>query len=185
MELSFFLEDGAVIDGGGDVVVVEYDESWDREFEELARPIRGGLGDVAAVLEHVGSTAVAGLAAKPAIDIDVVVRSVREISVVIERLARLGYVHQGDLGIAGREAFQWPSGTQRHHVYAVVEGTSPHRDHIDFRDYLRANPDEARAYAELKKQVAREHAGDRAAYSAAKSDFILEALRRARARERS
>jgi GrpB-like predicted nucleotidyltransferase (UPF0157 family) len=59
-----------VIDGGGDVVVVDYDEAWDREFEELARPVRGGLGDVAAVLEHVGSTAVVGLAAKPVIDID-------------------------------------------------------------------------------------------------------------------
>lgn len=171
----------AAVDPSEKVVVVDHDEAWTREFGELAQPIRDLLGDTGAVVEHIGSTSVAGVAAKPVIDLDIVVASDREVSTVIARLAQLGYVHQGDLGVEGREAFAWPMGTKRHHVYVVVEGTQPHRDHVDFRDYLRANPGEAQAYADLKRRLARHHADDRAAYTAAKAGFISEALQRARA----
>src|SRR6516165_10752214 len=99
------------------VIIVDYDSRWPDLFEELRVPVVAALGDLVIVVEHIGSTAVPGLAAKPIIDMDVVVPSVADIPEAIGRLATLGYVHRGDLGIAGREAFTAPAGTPRHHLY--------------------------------------------------------------------
>src|SRR6266540_5229473 len=87
------------------VVVVEYDPEWPRVFERIRAAVAPALGGVAVAIEHVGSTSVSGLAAKTIIDVDVVVPTVADVAVAIERLATLGYVHRGDLGIPGREAF--------------------------------------------------------------------------------
>jgi GrpB-like predicted nucleotidyltransferase (UPF0157 family) len=122
------------------IVVTDYDPDWPFLFEEFARPVREAVADLGAQIEHVGSTSVPGLAAKPIIDMDVVVGSADEVRGAIERLSSIGYVHQGNNGIAGREAFMWPSGAQPHHLYVVVEGSQPHLDHIEFRNYLRAHP---------------------------------------------
>ena len=127
-------------------------------------------------MEHVGSTAVPGLAAKPVIDIDVVVRSPEDVLASIERLCALGYKHEGDKGIPGREAFLWPAGAVRHHIYVVVAGSAPQVDHLHFRDHLRAHPDTAAEYAAVKRELARRHANDRVAYTDAKSDFIARVL---------
>jgi GrpB-like predicted nucleotidyltransferase (UPF0157 family) len=86
------------------VIVVDYDPNWPRIFETLRQRIAEALGDAAAAIEHVGSTAVPGLAAKPIIDTDVLLASETLLPVAIERLASLGYVHQGNLGIQEREA---------------------------------------------------------------------------------
>ncbi len=154
------------------VVVTDYDERWPRVFDEIAEPVRRALGEVAVAVEHVGSTAVPGLAAKPVIDVDVVVGRAAEVPVAIERLRELGYVYQGDKGIAGREALMWPAGAPPHHLYVVVAGSEPHADHVDFRDYLRAHPDVAQQYAALKMALAAEHADDRTRYTEAKSSFV-------------
>src|SRR5688500_13075223 len=84
------------------VELVEYDAGWSAAFERVKRVVREALGDVAVGIEHVGSTSVHGLAAKPIIDVDVIVRP-EDVGVAIERLGAIGYVHRGDLGIAGRE----------------------------------------------------------------------------------
>ncbi|MDQ3822571.1 MAG: GrpB family protein [Actinomycetota bacterium] len=162
------------------VVVSEYDDEWPRLFARIAEPVRRALGDVAAAVEHVGSTAVPGLAAKPVIDVDVVVRSAADVPVAVERLRGLGYVYQGDKGIPGREAFARPRGAPRHHLYVVVAGSAPHADHLAFRDYLREHPDVAREYAALKRELANRHAGDREAYTDAKADFVARVLAAAR-----
>jgi GrpB-like predicted nucleotidyltransferase (UPF0157 family) len=154
------------------LVVVDYDEAWPAWFDELAGPLREALGDLGAEVEHVGSTAVPGLAAKPIIDVDVAVRSAEDVPIAIERLRRLGYVYQGDKGIPGREAFLWPPGARRHHLYVVVAGSEPHTAHIRFRDHLRANPEIAARYAALKKELAVRHADDPLVYTDAKSEFV-------------
>src|SRR5262245_12938232 len=118
------------------VIIVDYDPHWRDLFDELRAPVAAALGDLAIGVEHVGSTAVPGLAAKPIIDMDVVVPSVTDIPEAIERLAILGYVHRGDLGIPGREAFISPAGKARHHLYACPLGTDELRRHRSFRDYL-------------------------------------------------
>ena|SRR5438128_9836442 len=84
------------------------------------------------------------------------------------------------LGIAGREAFEPPSEDPYHHLYVVVEGSQPHRDHIDLRDYLRLHPDEARRYAERKREIAFLLATDRAAYVDAKRAIIEDLLKHGR-----
>ena len=120
-----------------------------------------------------------GLRAKPVIDIDVV-RSEADVRTAIERLRSLGYTYRGNKGIPGREAFMWPDGAPPHHLYIVIVGNQPHRDHIDFRDHLRAHADTARDYAELKDRPAAEHRDDRLGYTEAKAAFISEVLRKAR-----
>jgi GrpB-like predicted nucleotidyltransferase (UPF0157 family) len=163
------------------LVVREYDDGWPALFRQLADRVGEGLADVPVSVEHVGSTAVPGLAAKPVIDIDVVVRSPEDVPRAIERLRGLGYVYQGDKGIAGREAFMWPPGTPAHHLYVVAEGSGPHGDHIEFRDHLRRNPDVAREYAELKRSLAAKDADDRVAYAEGKAAFIARTLAAAKA----
>jgi GrpB-like predicted nucleotidyltransferase (UPF0157 family)/chloramphenicol 3-O-phosphotransferase len=162
------------------LVVADYDDEWPVDFERLARPVSQAVAELGAQVEHVGSTAVPGLAAKPIIDIDVVVRSAADVPTAIEQLRSLGYVYQGDKGIRGREAFLWPSGTRAHHLYVVVRGSPPHVDHVDFRDYLRDHPEVAREYSSLKKRLAQEHRDDSLAYMHAKTDFVTRALRAAR-----
>jgi len=162
------------------LVVADYDDRWPTYFEELAQPVRDALADLGAEVEHVGSTSVPGLAAKPIVDIDVVVRSVEDVPSAIERLRSLGYVYQGDKGIEGREAFMWPPGARRHHLYVVVRGSPPHEAHVDFRDYLRAHPEAAREYGALKKRLAERHGDDSLAYGEAKTGFVTGVLRAAR-----
>jgi len=165
------------------IVVADYDETWPARFAEVAHPVRDAVADLGAEVEHVGSTSVPGLAAKPVIDVDVVVRSPDDVAVAIERLRSLGYVYQGDKGVGGREAFMWPPGSEPHHLYVVVAGSQPHSDHVRFRDYLRQHPDVANEYAALKRSLAEEHRDDRLGYTDAKSEFVAGVLRAAEAED--
>jgi GrpB-like predicted nucleotidyltransferase (UPF0157 family) len=158
------------------IVIEEPDPAWPALFERLAAPLRTAVADLGGGVEHVGSTAVPGLAAKPVVDIDVVVRTPQDVPGAVERLGRLGYVYQGDKGIPGREAFLWPPGAPVHHLYVVVAGSPPHRAHVQFRDLLRERSDVADAYAELKRSLAQRHGVDRLGYTEAKTAFIERAL---------
>jgi GrpB-like predicted nucleotidyltransferase (UPF0157 family) len=160
------------------VVVVDYDPAWPPTFRTLADRALASLGAIALGVEHVGSTAVPGLAAKPIIDLDVIVGGVAQIPIAIARLGPRGYVHEGDLGIPGREAFRWPPGESRHHLYLLpVDSPELHR-HLAFRDYLRTHPEAARAYGDQKRAAARRHRDDRDAYMAAKDALVKEILTR-------
>jgi GrpB-like predicted nucleotidyltransferase (UPF0157 family) len=163
------------------VEIRDYDPTWPLRFTELAARILTGIGGSALRAEHVGSTAVTGLAGKPVIDIDVVVATRGDIPEVIRRLGTLGYVHEGDLGIPGREAFRGMPGEPRHHLYVVVEGSHELTRHLRFRDALRADPAVRDRYADLKRSAAARHGNDRAAYAQAKSAFIEAVLAHAAA----
>ncbi|MNV51043.1 dephospho-CoA kinase/protein folding accessory domain-containing protein [compost metagenome] len=91
-------------------------------------------------IEHVGSTSVPGLSAKPIIDMDVVVATRDDVKKAIQRLAILGYVHEGDLGAIGREAFIPPNGVPWHHLYVCTIDNAEYKRHIMFRDYLKSHP---------------------------------------------
>jgi GrpB-like predicted nucleotidyltransferase (UPF0157 family) len=163
----------------GPVVIVDYDPNWSVVFAELRAPVVAALGDLVVIVEHVGSTAVPGLAAKPIIDMDVVVPSVADIPEVIRRLAILGYVHRGDFGITGREAFTPPPGKPGHHLYVCAFDSEELRRHRLFRDHLLTHPDDAKAYGELKKAAAIRFGEDRIAYTESKSQFVEAVLQRA------
>jgi GrpB-like predicted nucleotidyltransferase (UPF0157 family) len=160
------------------IVISEYDAAWPRRFHQLAAPLRAAVVDIGGQVEHVGSTSVPGLAAKPIIDIDVIVPTPQHVPAVIERLRGLGFTYQGDKGIAGREAFLWPAGAEPHHVYVVVAGSDPHVAHIRFRDLLRHDPDAVAEYVALKRELAVRYQQDRLGYTDAKTDFIVSLLKR-------
>jgi GrpB-like predicted nucleotidyltransferase (UPF0157 family) len=161
------------------IIVVEYDPLWPRVFEELRASLVAAVGDLAVTVEHIDSTAVPGLAAKPIIDLDLVVASPEDIPAAIARLAALGYTHQGDPGIPGREAFLSPARGTSHHLYACPSDGGEFRRHVLFRDYLRTHPRAARHYGRLKRSAALRFREDRVAYVGAKSRFIEAVLRRA------
>lgn len=163
------------------VVIEDYDPFWPEQFEELRSRLAKALDGVATAIEHVGSTAVPGLAAKPVIDVDVHLKSAADLPRVIAALASIGYQHRGDLGVPGREAFRAPAGNFPHHLY-VCACDNEFRRHIVFRDYLRTRPEAASAYAQLKRKLAHEYGKDREAYTKAKTEFV-ESILRASARE--
>jgi GrpB-like predicted nucleotidyltransferase (UPF0157 family) len=161
------------------VVVEDYDPAWPRDFEVLRQRIWPSLADVALRIEHVGSTSVPGLAAKPIIDLTVVVATRDVVPKAIERLVPLGYVHRGNLGIDDREAFDHPAELSRHNLYVCPEGTIGVVNQIAVRDYLRANREAAARYGALKKQLADRFPRDIDSYVRGKTDFVLDILRRA------
>ena len=159
------------------IAVVPYSDAWPATFETLRARVEDALGAAGRRIEHVGSTSVPGLPAKPIIDIDVVIEREDQLEEVIDRLAAIGYVFEGDKGVTGRYAFASPSGSPDHHLYVCAEGSSELQRHLLFRDYLRRHPEEAAAYGELKQQLARRNPADRAAYTDAKGDWIERVLR--------
>jgi len=158
------------------IVIVEADPMWPDEFERLRTRVAGAVGDVAVAIEHVGSTAVPGLAAKPVIDMVVVVEP-HDLQTAVERLVAIGYVHQGNLGVEGREAFGVPEGERRHHLYVSPTDSEELRAQLAFRDRLRANPALAAEYEGLKRELAMRFRDDREGYTDAKTDFVIAASR--------
>ena len=122
------------------VIVVDHDHSWSDTFEQLRARIWPCIEDLATSVEHVGSTSVKGLAAKPIIDMTVVVPMAPAMEHVIGRLATIGYQHRGDLGVPGREAFAFPPGTPNHHLYACVAGSDCLRNHLAVRSPSETTP---------------------------------------------
>ena len=161
------------------IVVVDYDPAWPALFAALRAPVVAALQEIAVAMEHVGSTAVPGLAAKPIIDLDVAIRTETRLPEAIEQLACLGYVYEGDKGIPGRAAFAWPPQAARHHLYVCALDSAAYRRHLLFRDYLRVHPDMTAAYAALKRQLAALYRTQRDAYTEAKGRFVRAAMSRA------
>lgn len=157
---------------------VDYNPHWPEAFKTLANRVQGCITWLGVHVEHVGSTAVPRLPAKPIIDLDVVVASARDIPLSTARLATLGYVHEGDLGIEGREAFRWPAGEARHHLYLLVDGARELRRHVIFRDALRADAKLRSECAALKRSLANRYRSNREAYSAGKDEVVNAVLKR-------
>jgi GrpB-like predicted nucleotidyltransferase (UPF0157 family) len=154
------------------VSIEDYDPAWAKVFSKLAARAMAALGSLAVGVEHIGSTAVPGLAAKPIIDLDVVMALPADLPEVIQCLSNLGYVHEGDLGITGREAFRSPSDSPPHHLYVLSAGADELRRHLAFRDALRASSDLRNSYDALKRSLAEAHRNDRCAYTQGKAAFI-------------
>ena len=158
------------------IVIAEYDPTWPGEFERIRARAANAVGDVTVAIEHVGSTAVPGLPAKPVIDLVVVVEP-QDLQIAVERLVAIGYVHQGNLGVEGREAFRVPEGERRHHLYVSPTDSEELRAQLAFRDRLRESPSLRSEYDALKRDLAVRFRDDRMAYTDAKSDFVIAASR--------
>ena len=165
------------------IIIHEYDVNWPFLFEEEAHRLLTAFGSAALRIEHVGSTSVPGLAAKPVIDIQVSVASLVPHGHYVETMATLGYRHValGDFDLVYpffHKPAQWPS---THHVHLCDAGGEQEWKHLAFRDYLRAHPQVAREYEAFKREFACAHDNETLksgeAYSLAKSGFVANVLR--------
>ena len=139
------------------VIVTPYSEQWKSDFEAIKQYLLTSVKDIAIGIEHVGSTSVEGLSAKPIIDIDIVIGDYSVFDKVIESLTALGYVHEGNLGIKDREAFDYRGNVAlpKHHLYVCPEFSAELQRHVAFRDYLRTHPEAVARYSRVKEEGAR------------------------------
>ncbi|MBE6913254.1 MAG: GrpB family protein [Ruminococcaceae bacterium] len=158
------------------VVVLPYDHKWKSDFETIKKELEAAIGDISLSIEHIGSTSVEGLSAKPIIDIDVVIESREIFDEVTSRLEKAGYIHEGDLGIEGREAFDY-SGKEhlmKHHLYVCPKNSKELHRHMTFRNFLRSDQDAMKRYSEVKIRGAELFPDDIDKYIEYKSECIKE-----------
>jgi len=162
----------------GPIYLAPYDSTWPLEFEAEAARIERACGDLEITLEHVGSTAVPGLAAKPIIDI-VAGRPPRaRLAPYVAAMRQIGYEHLGAYGVPGRDYFRRGS-PRSHHVHMVSRTSAFWRKHLAFRDYLRTHADAAREYEVSKRELARVSGENHMAYVTGKGPFVRRILREA------
>jgi len=163
-------------------MIVDYDPQWPVAFEAERRRIAAALGDLALRIEHNGSTAVPGLAAKPIIDIQVSVASLQPLAPFVDALAPVGYVHLPHADDSFCPFFHRPAAwPHTHHVHLVQAGGSEEQRTLAFRNYLREHADAAREYERLKRQLAAAtdatDSSSREQYAIAKTEFIERIIR--------
>ncbi len=184
---------GARIPHMSGITLVDYDPAWPLEFQRESDRIQRAMGTSALRIEHVGSTAVPGLRAKPVIDIQVSVASLKPLNAHTRRLGTIGYTfiplpvpddpaieHADDVYPFYQKPSTWPA---THHVHLCAEGSVQEKNHIVFRDFLKDHPDQLAVYQSLKAQLAAEHDGrtlaSRERYSLGKTDFVTATISRA------
>ena len=161
------------------VIVLPYDAAWKTAFEAIKSELERAVGDLVIGIEHVGSTSVEGLSAKPCIDIDVLIEDYGVFEEVVRRLAEIGYIHEGDLGIPDREAFCYSDKPHlmTHHLYVCPRYSRELHRHITFRDYLRNHPEAVKQYGAVKEEGARLFPDDIEGYIAHKTPCIEDLYR--------
>jgi GrpB-like predicted nucleotidyltransferase (UPF0157 family) len=157
------------------IYLVPYDDSWPGRFEEERSAIVGALGERAVAIEHIGSTAIPRIMAKPVIDVLVVIADISDAPVLFDPLEGLQYHYfPYDEGkTPERRWFCKPNQTDRtHHLHLVETGSPRHRDSLAFRDFLRGHPEEVTRYESLKRNLAARFPDDREAYTEGKAEFV-------------
>lgn len=153
------------------IEIVEYNPHWPALYEEERARVAAALGALVASIEHIGSTSVPGLSAKPIIDLLVTVTRLGQVDPYVAPLESLDYTYFPILGNAARYTFG-KGDPHTHHLHIVQHGGEEHLRPLAFRDELRTHPDDARRYAALKRDLAARFHGNRRAYLQGKSDFV-------------
>lgn len=154
------------------VRLVPYNEEWAMLFQETKSEVQQILGSNVIDIQHIGSTAISGIVAKPILDVAVIVRDLDSIN--LEGMKRHGYVYGGEAGVPGRSFFaKYRDGDiSTHHIHCYEQNNQNLLANIAFRDYLIAHPDYAKQYNDLKLHLAQQYADDRITYTNEKTDFI-------------
>ena len=161
------------------IEVVDYSPEWPLEFEKISFYLQPVLSAGVLAIEHVGSTSVPGLAAKPIIDLDLVIPSMQVFEALSKALSKLGYHYDGNKGVPGRESFSYKNlpALMQHHLYVCPQDSPELNRHLKFRDFLCTHPAEREAYGNLKKQAAAHHPHDIDAYLEEKGVLITNIYR--------
>jgi GrpB-like predicted nucleotidyltransferase (UPF0157 family) len=165
--------------GAAPIVVAPYDPAWPGWFREVAIRLRAALGGVALRIDHIGSTAVPGLAAKPILDVQIAVAAFAPLAAFRDPLEALGYVYRAENPERTKRYFREPPGGRRTHLHVRLRGHWSEQFALLFRDYLRAHPAGAGRYAARKADLAGRFGADRQGYTDAKAPFIWATMREA------
>jgi len=158
------------------IEIEPYQAEWPLRFADLGRDLRAALGDVANRIDHIGSTAVLGLAAKPIVDIQISVAELDPLDAFQTPLETLGYVFRADNADRTKRYFREAPGTPRTHIHVRRSGSWAEQFALLFRDYLRSHPDGATRHEGFKRELAERYRDDRRAYAEAKGRFIWELM---------
>jgi GrpB-like predicted nucleotidyltransferase (UPF0157 family) len=162
---------------GGTTIVRAYDPRWQHEFEREAAILGSLLGELVSAIEHVGSTAVPGLAAKPVLDIAISFTDASRLAEARRRLNASGYEDRGDQGDHGGVVFaKGPASSRTHYLHLVEAGSDQWLRYLGFRDALRRDPLRRSRYEALKKRLAARFPRDRSSYQRTKGEFVEETL---------
>ncbi|MGP3929870.1 GrpB family protein [Nonomuraea sp. KM88] len=161
------------------VEIVDHDPGWPADFAALGRTMRAALGSVAVRIDHIGSTSVPGLAAKPVIDVQIAVRSLEPLAAFKRPLELVGLVHRAGNPELTKRYFREAPGHRRTHVHVREHGSFSQQLPLLFRDYLRAHPAAASEFAEAKRRCADRFRDAREEYVAAKEPYVWDIVRRA------
>ncbi|MFN0137046.1 MAG: GrpB family protein [Phycisphaerae bacterium] len=168
------------------IIIENYNPAWPALAAEQARAIAVALGPLVIVIEHIGSTAVPGLAAKPVLDLMVAIRDLSDSPRAAPLMQSLGfeYVPKFEATLPMRRFFRKDTaGVRTRHIHMVEITSEFWRNHIAFRDALRDDPLIAHAYADLKRRLAQDFVDDVAAYTDGKADFVRDVIARRQLRE--
>jgi GrpB-like predicted nucleotidyltransferase (UPF0157 family) len=156
-----------------EVVIEAYNSDWIREFENERKKLSQALSSKAIQIEHIGSTSISGMPSKPILDIAVSVNNLDDADMFIESLSTLGYEYVPKMEFPNRRFFrkgERKKGT--HHLHVYEQSSDEWRNNLLFRNFLRSHPEQAPAYAQLKKKRASLYAEDRTTYTQMKAPFI-------------
>jgi GrpB-like predicted nucleotidyltransferase (UPF0157 family) len=167
-----------------ELVISAYDPAWPLRFGQERERILAAVGAYIEDVQHIGSTSVPGLGAKPIIDLQVSVRDLAAVALCVAPLTDIGYEYLGEYGVPGRHYFHKPAqrlfAERTHHLQIVEQGGEQWRNCLIFRDYLRTHPEVAQSYERLKRDLANQFGTDREGYTAAKTAFVQAVLDAAR-----
>lgn len=157
------------------IIVSPYNPKWPKLFQQEAALIREIFGPELVNIHHIGSTSVPGLSAKPIIDILAVVKDIEGVDRFNEQMKAIGYEPRGEFGIAGRRYFPKGGAERTHHVHAFqFDNIYEIERHLAFRDYLRAHPEVAHRYGQVKSQLAAQFSNDPEGYMDGKDALVKE-----------
>jgi len=164
----------------GFVKILPHNEQWHELFAEERARLEDAIGEFVVAIEHIGSTSVCGIAAKPILDIAVAINDQASGERCVAPLENIGYIYRGENGIAGRFYFVKGAPARTHHLHMLLADSDELRNHLAFRDYLRQNRETAAEYDRLKKDLASRYRNDRDAYLDGKAEFVEKILKKSR-----
>lgn len=159
------------------VELENYNEKWKKEYEKERDLLKNVLGDRIIEIEHVGSTSIVGLKAKPVIDILIAINSLEEIEQIEQLLIEYDYSNRGHQGVEDRYFFaKGPEDARSHYIHFVEKDNNTYINLLWFKKYLLKHPEYIEKYCELKQELAEKYSEDRKKYTAGKSNFITEVI---------
>ena len=161
----------------GTVELREYNPEWKKLFVKEKELITSKIFDFIIDIQHIGSTAIPGILAKPIIDIALAIKDLSKVEEIINPLQELDFIYRGEQGVPGRHLFvKGGEDFRTHHLHVMDRTTDEWRKHIRFREYLLSHPSDAKEYEQIKLALAEKYEKDRGKYTEEKGKFILEIL---------